>query len=173
MDNHQDKLVKLLECAGPKLHALLLRLTLRDDAAGDLMQDLFIKLSRSSGFHRSREPAAYAYRTATNLAFNWRRSQKPRRQVDVELIDPPDQAPSPLTDLIRNEQLHRILDAMRRLSALSRQAVVMRYIQQESFDTVAHHLGKTPHQVRAITQKAICRLRYLTRECDDEHDGGG
>ena len=172
MPSRQEQLIGLLERAGGELHGLLLRLTLQPDAAEDLMQDLFIKLSRSNGWMRARDPQAYACRAAINLAFNWRRDRRRKRLTDRTPADPIDDAPSPLVRLIRNEQLQSIFDAMDRLSVLARQAVVLHYIQQEDVDTVARQLGKTPHQVRAICSKALRRLRQLTAQREDASGPG-
>ena len=75
LSQRQTELLELLETSGARLHALLARLTLREDVAEELMQDLFIKL------HGARDQGgiecwyAYARRTAINLAFDWRRRQ--------------------------------------------------------------------------------------------------
>ena len=42
--------LSLLEAEGPRLYALLARITLREDVAEDLMQELFLKLNRSRPF---------------------------------------------------------------------------------------------------------------------------
>ena len=41
----QEKVMELLDMHGRRLHRLLGRLTRSPDVAGDLMQELFIKLS--------------------------------------------------------------------------------------------------------------------------------
>ena len=68
-----EDLLGLLDASGPRLFRLLKRLTLREDVAEVLMQELFLALSRSPAFHRAKDPAAYAYRSAMHLAFAWRR----------------------------------------------------------------------------------------------------
>jgi len=66
-----ENLLAMLDRSGPHLHVLLTRLTLREDVAEELMQELFLKLSRSDGFRRAHDPVAYACRAATHLAFDW------------------------------------------------------------------------------------------------------
>jgi len=46
-------LVAILDAHGAALHAVLYRLTLRHDAADDLLQELFVRLAGSRGFAAS------------------------------------------------------------------------------------------------------------------------
>ncbi len=47
MRDRQKELLELLDKSGANLYALLTRLTLREDIAEELMQELFIKLINS------------------------------------------------------------------------------------------------------------------------------
>lgn len=151
--------MNLLDAHGAALHALLWRLTLRHDVADDLLQDLFLKLAASPQFRTAAVPVAYAKRTAVNLALDWRRSRA-RHPAPADLASDPPTADRPPVDALADaEQLDRILDASARLGDLSRQAFVMRYVQQESFDAIAAALGRTPHQARALCHAAVRQLR--------------
>jgi len=74
--SRQKELLELLDKSGADLYALLTRLTLREDVAEELMQELFIKLNNSRGIGKIANWNAYAHRAAINLAFDWRRSHK-------------------------------------------------------------------------------------------------
>ena len=150
-------LVAILDAHGPALHALLLRLTLRQDVADDLLQELFVKLVDSRGFRGATDPAAYVKRAAINLALDWRRARK-RATVDSEVEAAAADARA-LDALIDREDVERILDASAELSELSRQALVMRFVQQESFDAIGAALGRTPHQARGLCHAAVAELR--------------
>ncbi|HEY2761830.1 MAG TPA: sigma factor, partial [Pirellulales bacterium] len=76
MNRTPHDVAALLAEHGQQLHALLFRLTLRADAAEDLLQELFCRLATSKSFQHAANPAAFAYRSATNLAFDWRRANK-------------------------------------------------------------------------------------------------
>ena len=171
MKRTADDVTALLDEHGGRLFALLYRLTLRSDVAEDLLQELFCRLSQSSGFQRAESPAAFAYRTATNLAFDWRRQRK--RNPAADRVDDEFVAPdaSPLVDLVRREDLERTLNALGELPAAGREILVLRYLQQQSYESIATQLGKTTHQVRAIAYKAIKRLRELLSA--DEHQPVG
>jgi DNA-directed RNA polymerase specialized sigma24 family protein len=73
LSDRQTELLDLLDKFGAGLHALLTRLTLREDVAEELLQDLFIKLQGAKDQGRIDCWYAYARRTAINLAFDWRR----------------------------------------------------------------------------------------------------
>jgi RNA polymerase sigma-70 factor (ECF subfamily) len=159
LDDRLQNLLTLLDTSGPELHALLTKLTLRADVAEELMQDLFIKLSQSRGFAEADSPAAYAFRAAVNLALDWRRAQT-RHPTPVPLsYDIPVSEALPLSRLVRTEELDRVLDAVTELPEPARQAIIMRYLQQEDFQTVARELGQTVRHVRSLCYKALAQIR--------------
>ena len=159
MKDHQRRLLELLNEIGPRLHALLTRVTLRADVAEELMQDLFLRLSDSRGFATAGNPSGYAYATAMNLAFSWRRSQDRMAQVlsntgrQVSHQDPP------LEKLIADERIEQTLSALDHLPDTQREVLVMTYIQQEPDEVIAELIGRSPHQVRGLRHKAIVALR--------------
>jgi RNA polymerase sigma-70 factor (ECF subfamily) len=160
-----DEVLLLLDEHGARLHALLLRLTLRPDVAEDLMQDLFCKLVSSDHFRAANNPAAYAIRMATNLALDYRRARRRNSQLETDAAEmfavSTATGPSPLADLVRREELEQTLDALGQLAPAAREIIVLRYFEREDFDSIAQQLGKTPHQARALCHKAIKRLRAL------------
>ena len=157
MDRRRNDVLATLDAHGPSLHAIVLRLTLRRDVAEDLMQELFLRLARSRGFAAAADPGAYAARAAVNLALDWRRSRD--RQQAPLTDDPVGGAPSPLAALADAEQTQAVLDALSRLRDPGRQVLVMRYVQQESYETIARRLSKDARHVRSLASKALARLR--------------
>ena len=161
VNDRQKKVLELLDTSGVRLHALLARLTLSEEAVGDLMQELFIRLSNSSGLEKANNSFAYAYRAAINLAFEWRKKSKVKFQPLDEDCLPVENNPSPLAGMVRAEELAQVLDVMPRLNELAREVVVMHYIEQESYDEIAQRLGKKPQHIRSVSAKALARLRQL------------
>ena len=161
MSGQHDELLELLDKSGAELFTLLTRLTLRQDVAEELMQELFIKLSHSRGPDKTANWDAYARKAAVNLAFDWRRSRK-RAEPKLEQVH--EQAPndeSPLGKLIHSEELAETLNAIERLNKASRQVLVLRYIEQKSYEDIAGQLGKSSHHVRALCSRAMSRLRDI------------
>ena len=162
MSDRQTELLELLDRSGAGLYALLTRLTLREDVAEELMQDLFLKLNDTKGRSGIDCWHAYARRMAINLAFDWRRRQKVRRACALdELPERASDTGEPLGKLIASEELEQVLAAVDRLAGTSREAFVMRYIQQDSYEEIAGQLGKTVHQVRALCFRAMSTLRNV------------
>ena len=160
LGDRQTEVLRLLDESGPSLFALLTRLTLRQDVAEELMQELFLRLSDGENHTAIECLSAYARRTAINLAFDWRRRERRRDAVPIDTVaEPLSQASGPLADAVAAEEIEQILGAAGRLNGLLRQAFVLRYIQQESYDTIAGQLGRTPHQVRALCFRAMQQVR--------------
>jgi RNA polymerase sigma-70 factor (ECF subfamily) len=170
--DRQTELLELLDKFGAGLHALLTRLTLREDVAEELMQDLFLKLQGAKDRGRVDCWYAYARRTAMNLAFDWRRRQATRRTCSLdELAERASETPAPLGKLLASEELEQVLAAIDQLSGASREVLIMRYIQQDSYEEIAGQLGKTVHQTRALCFKAMSALRDVLG-CDHSPAGG-
>ena len=162
MKGYENEVVELLDSSGGRLYALLVRLTLREDIAEELMQELFIKLSHARGFRNANNPYAYACRVAINLASDHHRWRKNHMTQELpQIAEPVARQPGPLAEVIRTEQLDQIVYGVARLSPKLRTAFVMRHLQHDSYETLAAQLGKTPQQARALCQKARNKLRTL------------
>jgi len=149
----------VLQAHASAIHALLLRLTLRPETAEDLMQDLFIKLA-AADLKSARDPAAYVRRVAINLAMDWRRGNARRRGLATRSLDHDPLDPNPPPARIDDaDDIERILDAAGALAPLERDAFILRYIQQESFERVGSIIGKTAHQSRGLCHAAVSRIR--------------
>lgn len=171
MNDCHEQLLELLDRSGARLLALLTRLTLRADVAEELMQELFVKLSTVPNRARIDCWEAYARRTAIHLAFDWRRRRWKRQTRPLEDVrEPVAPARGPLGDAVQREAFEQVLAAVERLNGTSREAFVMRYIQQDTYEVIAEQLGKTPHQVRALCFRAMNRLRD-TLGCDESPTG--
>lgn len=170
MTERYKRVRELLDVEGPRLHALLARLTRREDVTGDLLQELVVRLCQSGGLERARDPFAYAYRSAVNLAFEWRRARRVARCSELKSGGATRPDPSPLGAVIREEELERVLGATARLREPGRSVVILRYVEQMSYEEIARRLGKKPQHVRSTASKAVAQLRVLL--ADGEIDGG-
>jgi RNA polymerase sigma factor (sigma-70 family) len=162
VSDRQTELLGLLETSGARLYALLTRLTLREDVAEELLQELFLKLHSAQDQGGIDCWYAYARRTAINLAFDWRRRQKIRWTCPLDGVsERASEDRAPLSRLIESEELEQILAAIDRLHGTSREVFVMRHIEQNSYEEIAGQLGKTVHQVRALCFRAMSTLRSV------------
>lgn len=171
MKYRQDKVLKLLDQHGETLHRLLARLTRCEHTTRDLMQELFIKLSTSRGFDKADNPYAYAWKSATNLAF--RRHQ--RKKVNVESFEsiqlPQESNHDALTEMIQQEQLQQVLQVTATFKELARNVIVMRFIEQQSYEEIAERLGKNPDYLRSVCSKTLKELRHkLNHPLSDQNE---
>lgn len=163
MTERQRKILQLLATSGPPLHRLLGRLTRRQDVVGDLLQELFLRLLNSEAFDKAQDPSAYAYRAAINLAFEWRRGQQTACRPLEQNCRAADGS-SALAKIIQAEELEQVLNATSRLTDLARDVVVMRYIEQDSYETIGERLGKKPQHLRSVCAKAMRQLKEFLKD---------
>jgi RNA polymerase sigma-70 factor, ECF subfamily len=173
LDDSTEKVLTLLADHGARLHALLVRLTLREDVAEDLMQELFLKLAGGNRIAGARDTLAYAIRVATNLAFDWRRARRRMTRTESHKMEMQALDCSPSSELIAREEFERVLNALDRLPRNDRDLIVMRYLHEQDYATMGRQLGRTPHQVRALCHKALRRLRRIAEGTlsSQRHDG--
>ncbi len=169
MNQRVQQLLAILESHGSRIHVLLTRLTMCESTAEDLLQELFLRLSKSESFGDAQNQTAYVIRTATNLAFEWRRKQQKSVRSESLSDDPVAPTSSPGDSLERCESRAEILRALDQLSELSRQVIVLHRLEEQSYESIAVQLQKTPHQVRAICSKAIAHLREILAGQTDSH----
>ena len=172
MKKEHEKVIRLLDNHGEKLHRLLTRLTMCENVAGDLIQDLFIKLSGSKSFGKARNELAFAWTSAVNLAYDWRRKHRVSCcSIDSQVLQADDDDSS-LNKMIRGEQVQRVLDAAMGLKEPGRSVVLMRYMEQRSYEEIGEILGKNENHVRSVCSKSIGKLRQTLTLGDSENMKG-
>lgn len=161
MQNRSHELLEFLDRSGVYLYTLLAQLTLRQDIAEDLMQELFIKLSNSRSFEKAKNPIAFARRAAINLAFDWWSKRRRETQLYNDVLNLKKNSNSPLNKLVQAEEMEKVLSGINQLKGVYREAFVMRHIQQESYEHIAEQLGKSDHYTRTLCYRALCNLRQI------------
>ena len=164
MDERQQKVLQLLDEHGPSLYGHVARLTQCEHATRDLMQDLFVKLQTIDRFDQILDLYAYAWKMATNLAFDWHRRQRiVARSKESVVCKEADEA-QPLDQMIQSEKIQQLLGATAQLNDLARQVIVMRFMEQASYDEIALRLNKKSGYLRSLCSKSLARLRDLLSE---------
>ena len=138
MNHVQSNLAGLLDQCGPRLHRLIAKLTAYNlDTADELLQDLFLKMLTSTSFAAASNPEAYLFRSAINLAFDWRKkNRKPAGSLlESDLIGETGQ---PVDRMIATEEIDGMLTAMQQLSESDREIISLRFIQGESNESVSY-----------------------------------
>jgi RNA polymerase sigma-70 factor, ECF subfamily len=150
----------------PRLRYFLRKLAARPDAADDLLQDVWFDAYR--GLPRLAEPGAFApwlYRIARARVG---RSLRGRRPAPDPLPDPAPAGPAddPAFGPDEVEQVHAALD---RLTPAHREVLVLRFVEDMSYEDIARATGCTPGTVRSRLHYAKRALRGVI-EGENGHD---
>lgn len=168
MEKRRQLVLGLLDEHGRSLHRMLGRVTRCEHAAGDLLQDLFIRLVSSSAIEKADNPHGYIWRAAANLAFDWRRKRKITAVPLEDAGEVADVYAGPAEKAQQNEQLETMLDSLCCLGELDRNVVYLHYIEQLTYDQIAARLGKNADHLRAVSAKAIAKLRIKLNPTEKE-----
>jgi len=142
----------LIERFQQPVYNLVVRLLNHPADANDVVQEVFLKVFRKIGaFRGDSSLKTWIYRIAVNEAYNYQRwfSRHRRQEVGLESDDSnglsyfqklPDPARSPFECVADNEQHALIEKALGELSASFRAAVVLRDIEELSYEEIAEVL---------------------------------
>lgn len=161
------------------VYGLVYRLVGNQPDARDVVQEVFLKVFRGVNSFRERSSLrTWIYRIAVNEAHNHRRwwVRHCRREISIEkdgaernLEFPPDPAPSPYEQMLDAETRTLIERALTRINPVFQTAVVLRDIQNLSYEEIAEIL----HVSMGTVKSRILRGREaLRRELTERADPG-
>ena len=143
----------------------------RHDEAEDLAQDIFLKLFRSlATFDRRANFQTWLVSVSRNLCIDHYRSVRKERETIDRAVNPNDLSPvsrevSPHTALERTDLAQHLRRALRDLPATLRTAVVMRDLQEMSYQEIADQLGLPEGTVKSRINRGRHELaRQLRRQ---------
>jgi RNA polymerase sigma factor (sigma-70 family) len=144
----------------PELHPRLLALVRTRDAAQDLVQDLYLRISeesRAQRLVRHPNPGGYLYITAVNIVRDsWRQSRRLRAALDRIGPDHPQGSDGGLGELESRLDLWAVLRCLSRKESL---AVFLVDISGYSLQEAARILGIRKATVQHNRDRALVRLR--------------
>jgi RNA polymerase sigma factor (sigma-70 family) len=139
------------------------------DAAEDIVQEAFLRLARSATRIQDESKApAYLRSIVLNLArdhnrrglVSLRHHATAGREIDVV---------SPLEDeLVRDQQHHAVLEAVRSLPTRQRDCVTLRYFEELGIDAIAATLKVSPNSVKTHLRRGMAALGQAL-EAEHEH----
>ncbi|MCS7316094.1 MAG: sigma-70 family RNA polymerase sigma factor [Bryobacterales bacterium] len=153
------------------IYNLVYRLLEDPSEAGDVVQEVFLKIFRKVGsFRGDSSLRTWIYRIAVNQAYNHQRWFNRHRRQEVELEGPepansgyshkiPDRGPSPFDCALEHEQQALIEAALARLNPSFRAAVVLRDIEELSYEEIAEILQVALGTVKSRIQRGREALR--------------
>ncbi len=148
-----------------RVHNLLLRLVGEREAAADLTQDTFVRAYQAWEFFRGDSQVyTWLFRIAVNLARNHLEKQgRERRHVDPEL-DQAEEMPARKhlrpDEMVEHGEMSRLLaDELMALREDQREIIVLRDIQDLSYEEIAQVLGCSVSAVKSKLFRARSVLR--------------
>lgn len=150
VDRHKSGLVNYLA-----------RLTGNRDRAEDLAQEAFVRLYRTSSEYREQgKLVPLLYRIATNLLRS--EDRRVRRWKVVTAFLPTASArpsPSPQSELLAGEVQRQVAQAVSALPLAYRVPLVLRDIEEWSYEEIAHATGCPEGTVKSRVSRARARLK--------------
>jgi RNA polymerase sigma-70 factor (ECF subfamily) len=123
-----------------------------DEAARDLTQDVFVRITRTTiPAAPDGEVRAWLFRIARNLALDHHR-QRTRRPEPTAMVDEGSHAATQDVDLAVNQALEALPD-------LDRDVFLMREVAGLGYDEISRACGVTPDGVRSRIHRARLALR--------------
>ncbi len=170
----ESALVDLYEANRRPIAALVMHNNGTSDDADDVLQDALIVLwerVRAGNYEHTAALGTFLYATARNL---WlRRLARARREHPAAVDDdpPPSEDPSPLEELIDDEQSVAVRNALDRLGEPCRSLLVLFYWEEASMDEIARRLGLA-NAATAKSKKYQCKeqLKRLMDRTTDGHE---
>src|SRR5688572_23955809 len=142
----------------------------RHDEAEDLAQDVFLKIFKAlHTFDRRANFQTWLISISRNLCIDHYRSVRKEREtmardVDASLLTPPSRDRSPLGELEQVDLRRRIKEALAELPPTLREAVVLRDLQEFSYQEIATQLRLPEGTVKSRINRGRLELaRQLRR----------
>jgi RNA polymerase sigma factor (sigma-70 family) len=150
---------------GSALQAFLYRRVHKHPDAAELAQEVYVRMLRVPDMSTVRNPEAYLYAVASNLAKEHaRRAPNDSRVLDID--DPLVQEqlaelPAFGGQLDREQRIKRLREVLRQLSPKCQAVVALQYWHGLSYEEIAQRLGVSTNMVKKYLSQALthCRRR--------------
>lgn len=160
-----------------RVYTLSLRLTGNPADASDLAQDAMLRgIQGLPGFRGEADPGTWLFRITVNLWKNRVSSagERFRRRVgsleglspEEGAVDAPSDEPPPDRGLERSEELAALEEALGRLEPEDRAALVLRELEERSYEEIAEILGVPLGTVKSRIHRARAGLAKFWEQRD-------
>jgi RNA polymerase sigma-70 factor (ECF subfamily) len=155
---------QLVELNQERLFASMLQVTGSPDEAEEVVQEAFIRaFLKLDTFQRNSQFFTWLYRIAFNSALTRRRRKRARVSLDqwrenngLEVTDTADAVDEPM---LRRERVNMVRDALQTLSDDHRNILVLREMQERSYEDIAEILEISIGTVRSRLSRARGQLK--------------
>lgn len=164
-ETKKSLLERLFAQHGGALQAFLYRRVRRHPDAAELAQEVYLRMLRVPDMTTVRNPEAYLYAIASNLAKE-HSHRGPRESGVLDIDDPLVQEqlvelPAFGRELDRERRVERLREVLDQLSPKCRAVIVLQYWHGLSYEEIAGRLGVLTNMVKKYVSQALmhCRRR--------------
>ncbi len=165
-DTNKALLERLFAEHGRPLQAFLYRRVGRRPDAAELAQEVYLRVLRVPDMGAVRDPEAYLYAVASNLAKKHARAQRRTAgmlDVDDELVQEQlsqlAQLPSAAGQLDAQQRIKRLREVLDQLPTKCHAAVILQYCHGLSYEQIGERLGISSHMVKKYLSQALAHCR--------------
>ncbi len=148
---------------GGALRAFFTRRVRHRPDAAELAQEVYLRMLRISDPEAIRNPEAYLYTVASNLAKEHRvLEQRQAATVDIDeasglgLLS---ELPGVSGEIDTEKRVQRLREVLRQLPPKCRAAVALQYWHEMSYEEIAEQLGISTHMVKKYLSQALAHCR--------------
>ncbi|MBI9015839.1 MAG: sigma-70 family RNA polymerase sigma factor [Phycisphaerae bacterium] len=159
----------LLNEYGPRLYRYFLRTSGNDERAGDMLQEMFVKLlQKIKKYQHQGQFEHWLFRVAANLARDNARKQKNVYSLQNDDPDKPGpgdllvgRGPGPFENVEHSEQVEILQQAIDMLTADQKEIILLRHYSQMSFQEIAQELKIPVGTALARAHRGLKRLKEI------------
>jgi len=154
----------LVACHQDALYAFVVSLGRDSGRAEEVVQDAFVRAYRALRSYPAERVRELSLRPWLHrIALNVFRNSLRRRQPELVLVDelPPvaDQGAGPEAEALRQVEQNRLLGALAQLPVGYRSSVVLRYVNDLSYEEIAETLAQPIGTVKSNVHRGVAMLR--------------
>jgi len=152
----------------PELYRYAFRLIGTPQDAEDLVAEAFIRLLRTLQREKAdvQHIRAYLYRVVHNLAVDsFRKGKWIQPEVDVSELEQAENTEELEQDILAAGHVRK---ALWKLTDQQRQVLLLRYVQELSFEEIGAVLKKPPGAVKALRHRGLEALRRVFQQQEEE-----
>ena len=151
-----------------KLFRLALRITQSRPEAEDVVQETMIRVwNKQEDWSRFESVEAFCLTVARNMAIDRSRMKEAQHlELDIELQETPDEANTPLENMVHEEQIALVHKLVSRLAEKQRSIMLLRDVEGKSYKEIAEILNLTEAQVKVELFRGRQRIRQQFIEID-------
>ncbi|MBN1963756.1 MAG: sigma-70 family RNA polymerase sigma factor [Anaerolineae bacterium] len=151
-----------------RIYAYCLRRVSTPQEAEDLTSAVFIRVLKGLPDYRGGHVAAWLFRIARNAINNHYRSDRPLVSLEDAETILPDDAPSPIEQVLRAEERQAIRALVADLPGDQQDLLALKLVGELNSDEIGAVVGKRAGAVRVELHRIIKRLRLRYRQIIEE-----